>query len=156
MKGMAGRRETSLPGLPVQIYMPLWGRGDSQPCWRADPCKGHGNAAPQCGPQGMGQMREDRPGWQVLSAVEILGKQKALTKLGRSEVEIVRKTARTVILMWWLIFFLNSSNKGMSRSYCTSYLSAFKQWDSSLLLNFTQQEELLLCSETSVSVEIFL
>lgn len=44
----------------------------------------------------------------------------------------------------------------MNRSYFTSYLRAFKQWDSFVLLNFTQQEEeLLLCSETSVSVAIF-
>lgn len=97
---MAGSRETFLPRLPLEIYVSLWGPGDSQPCWRAGPCEGQGKAAPQCGPQGMGQMRKDRPGWQVLSAVTILGKQKALKKLGRSEVKIVRKTARTVILMW--------------------------------------------------------
>lgn len=49
-----------------RISVSLWGPGHSQPCWRADPYEGHGNAAPQCGPQGMGEMREDRPGWQVL------------------------------------------------------------------------------------------
>lgn len=88
----------------------------------------------------------------------ILGKQKALIKLGRSQAEIVRKTARTVILMWWLIFlfFFLSASKGMSRSYCTSYLRAFKQWDSFVLLNFTQQEEeLLLYSATFVFVAVF-
>lgn len=52
MKGMAGSRETFLPGLPQEINVSLWGPGDSQPCWRAGPCEGHGNAAPSAVPRG--------------------------------------------------------------------------------------------------------